>query len=189
MWRRIFFHWPLRRVSLHTLQRRRHTDAVPQASYPKSVRSYAIQRRRHTDAVLQASYPKSVRSYELNVWVRDLSQISRVVPITDLVGYPAYNFAWYRISGWPQNRISGLIEFFLSKINIYIFSFQQNLTTFLVAISLLFSTFWNCSDFLFIRSLHHLINRFSSFPSNETGYPAGYRILKKGRINRYNPTN
>ena len=62
-----------------------------------------------------------------------LSFIGRVIPDTDLAGYPANNFAGYRISGEIVN-----IEFFSSKKYLEIFSFQQNLLTFLVAISLLF---------------------------------------------------
>ena len=59
----------------------------------------------------------------------------RLVPDTDLAGYPAagyraINFAGYRISGEIVN-----IEFERKKF-IEIFSFQQNLLTFLVAISL-----------------------------------------------------
>ena len=61
--------------------------------------------------------------------------VSRVVPDTDFArypaaGYPANNFAKYRVSGGIVN-----IEFKHKKIEI--FSFQQNLTKFLVAISLL----------------------------------------------------
>ena len=35
---------------------------------------------------------------------------NRVVPDTDLAGYPAYNFAGYRISGWPDDQISDRIS-------------------------------------------------------------------------------
>ena len=65
---------------------------------------------------------------------------SRVVPDTDLAGYPATdNFAGYRISGLAGYRKSGLIiniDFFLSKIT-EIFRFEHNLPIFMVAISLL----------------------------------------------------
>ena len=65
---------------------------------------------------------------------------------------------------WPDIRVIINIEYFFSKKNIEIFSFQQNLPTFLVPISLLFYTHWKGSEkSLLIRSSHHF-NRISGQP-------------------------
>ena len=61
--------------------------------------------------------------------------IIRDVPDTDLAGYPANNFAGYRISGLIVN-----IDFFSSIFSSSIFCFQKNLSTFIIAISISFYT-------------------------------------------------
>ena len=77
----------------------------------------------------------------------------RIVHDTDLAGYPANHFSGHRLNN--KYRI-----YFLKKINI--FSFQQNLPTFLFAIWLfLFYTYWKGSEKgLFIKSSHYLFNNF-----------------------------
>ena len=93
----------------------------------------------------------------------------------------------YQIRGYwfgriPDIRLNSKYRIFFSKINIYIFSFQQNLPTFLVAISLLFSTYWKCSEkCLFIRVC---IICSTVYPDIR---PAGSRISKRPDI-WYNPT-
>ena len=62
-----------------------------------------------------------------------------------MAGFPANNFAVYRISGRisgirPDIRLKSKYRIFVKKY-IEFFSFQQNLPTFLVAISLLFYTY------------------------------------------------
>ena len=105
----------------------------------------------------------------------------RVVPDTDLAGYPAAGYPVNNFCRIPDIRLGRITDiwrdskyrFFFQNLFWEIFSFEENLLTFLVAISLLLYTSWKGSE---IRSSHHLFNSL-------TGYQAGYQ---KGRISGRN---
>ena len=76
------------------------------------------------------------------------------------------------------------------------FSLKKNLSTFIIAISILFSTNKKGSQIsLLIRSSHRLFNiltgypviRPAKYPANETGYPAGYQKRPDIRPAGYHP--
>ena len=120
-------------------------------------------------------FSKTVENwYELfHLLFRSHFLFSRVVPDTDLAGIRPTILP---DTGYPGNS---KYRIFFSK-NMGIFSFQQNLPTFLVPISLFFYTHWKGSEkSLLIRSSHYLFNSLTGYPANETCYPAGYRISKK----------